>query len=229
MENIDLNALELFDDNETPIDTDNLPEERSSIPKEIPVPGVTLKLQIPLVDNSNAKDVIKALQTDAGQRIALEFKDSNAFRLANGSQQEVTINGYDRAIYDKGQVVGTTNEVAKFLKAAGFKGTLSSKADYVKAIQAVGGNWVLADNSPFVKCNPKKEVFKAGKKLQGVFGCDTRYALKAQSYDKKDGTHVEILSIPRDPATGAFKSRFECKCGNLLTAWPQFTYRAVGK
>jgi hypothetical protein len=222
VQNIDLNELGLIDDGDVPIDADNLPEERSTLPRETPQPG-TLRLQVPAFDRS----IIKPLPTDNGQRIKVDYRDSFALKLLpSGKPFSYGISGADRGVFDKGQRVGTSSELAYFLKATGFTGVLSSKSDYVKAIQQAAGKTFEANCTWSTSCNPKKQVYAEGGKQDRV-GCGRRYALKAESYKKKDGTQVDILAIPRD-ASGAYKDKFDCMCGARLTAWPRLeSFRAV--
>ncbi len=225
---IDINDLGLIDDNEQPIDLDNMPAERSSIPRELPTPGATLVLSFPTITKDNLGKIVQPLPTADGQRIQLVFRDENALKLSNGQPFEHTFFGRDQAVYKDGQVVGTNNEVAKVLKATGYSGVLASKADYVRAVLASSGATVKVDNAPKPFCNPKKGIFKDGKKQESVLGCGKGFALKAESYKTKAGKQVDVLQIPRD-ASGAYKTKFECVCGAYLSAWPRLENFRAGK
>lgn len=224
---IDLNDLGLIDDNEQPIDLDNMPAERSSIPRELPTPGATLVFTLPAITSTNLKSIVQPLATQDGQRIQLVFRDENALKLGSGQHFDQTFWGRDQPVRKDGQVVGTTNEVAKLLKACGFGGTLTSKADYVKAILASSGASFKVDNSPKPYCNPKKGIFKDGKKVESILGCGKGYGLKAESFTGKNGKLYETFQIPRD-AAGGYKTSFACACGAVLNAWPRYeNFRTV--
>jgi hypothetical protein len=213
---LSLENLGLIEDGDVSIDVDNLPEERSNVPREIPTPGATLLLSVPAVNMENLSQIVKPLPTDNGQRLMFEFTGANALKFSSGISFEYTIRGYERQIYDKGEPTGAfTSDLAKFLKACGYKGTLASKKDYLAALIAASGAKFLAENTPRVYCNPKKAIFKDGAKQEQT-GCGAQYELKAWK-NKKKGT--ETLAIPRD-AHGTFQTKFECKCGAQLTSWP---------
>jgi hypothetical protein len=225
---IDINDLGLIDDGDVPVDLDNLPKDRSSIARELPIPGATLAFTLPLITKENIGNILKPLPTPEGQRLQLQFRDEYALTLSNGQPFENTFFGKDQAIRKEGAVVGFTNDIAKLLKATGYTGILNSKSDYVKAVLAVSGASFKADNAPKPFCNPNKGVFKNGKKDEATLGCGRGYGLKADSYEWK-GKKYETFGIPRD-ASGAYKTKFECACGALLSAWPRLeNYRAGSK
>lgn len=221
---LDLNNLGLLDDGDYEIDVDNLPEERSSIPKEILAPGVSVDIVFPVLTQANLEKIVKTIpanvQAERGQRLRFEFKDENALRAG----LDVSVDNIERYVYDKGKPTGQkTNSMAQMFKGLKYKGVLESKKSYIDALRTFGGVRAKAENVPTVYCNPKKAVFKDGKKQDGQngagtqMGCGQEYRL--EGYAKKKGG--EVLQFPKDGATGEFKAKFVCKCGAFLTAWPK--------
>jgi hypothetical protein len=222
---INLSDLNLIDDNEAVIDLDNLPEERSSVPKFIPTPGETLLLQLPTISKENLAEIVKPLDTPKGQRIQLLFKGANALRVggANGTQLEVTVSGKDKTFFKEGskEPAGITNDIARLVKAAGYQGTIASKKDTVDGVLASSGKLVTAFNDAGVSCNPLKPIWRDSQEQAGTMGCGARYGLKAKPASK-DGKYGATMTIPRN-AQGTFETKFTCRCGAGLTAWSRLT------
>lgn len=216
---VDLDDLGLIEDGDVPVDVDNLPQERSSIPFELPVPGAKLLLQLPLLTPETLKQIVKPLSTADGQRMQLVFADEFALKTQAGLPFNYTFRGRDQRRKDKEGREVVTNDIAKLLKGLGFKGVLASKQHYLMALMEYSGKWFYATNAPSPFCNPAKPAFIGGRKSEKA-GCGKKYAMKAQEYDNRAGQHVVIPQIPKDPITGAFLSKFNCQCGSSLTAWP---------
>lgn len=213
-EDFDINGvmegLGLQDDNEPEIDVDSLPKERSNVPRELPQPG-TIRLRLP----GNIKEAIKPVATDLGQRIQLQFRDDAALVDAkSGLQINYNVSGMEMANKKDGQVVGFSSELARLLKAVGYSGTISSKADQVKGLLSSAGKEFLADAAYETRCNPERPIYR-DKAKQAQNGCGQRYRLKPESYKDRNGQQVTILPVPRE-ATGVYKQKFECTCGAEL-------------
>lgn len=223
-EEVNLNDLGLMDDGDPEVDLTTLPKERSA-PRELPQPG-TMRLRLP----GNIMESIKPISSPNGQRLQLQLRDDCALiDVKSGLPVNYNISTLETAVYNKGAVTGFTHEVARLLKALGYEGPLSSKADQVKAIQSVAGREFLVDIGYETACNPKREIYKDRAK-QPQLGCGQKYRMKAENYKKKDGTPVEIYAIPRE-ATGAYKQKFQCLtagCGAELGVFLRFSnYRAA--
>lgn len=224
----DLNSLMenlgLIEDGDPSIDVDNLPKERSSVPRELPQPGA-IKLRLP----GNIKEAIKAVNvTGLGQRMQLKFADDVALVAVNSGQQVTyNVSGAEFANKKDGQVVGFTSELARLLKAVGYQGTLASKGDQVKGVLESAGKEFLVDVSYETRCNPEKPIYKDRAK-QAQNGCGQKFRLKAESYKDRNGVQVNILPVPRDSSTGMFKQKFECTCGAELGVFLRLSnYRAA--
>lgn len=202
VQDIDLQALGLVDDGEEAIDVANLPGERSSLPKEVPQPGV-LRLRIP--GNLQATDFKQVSDSDGYKRLQLTFKDDLALTIQpSGNPLNYNITDF-RNRNREGKAFG---EFLSFIGATGYKGSLEGKASMISAILAARGKDFMADLSYTATCNPKRSAWKDGKDT-GVAGCGQKYDMKAQNYTRKDGVAVEIKQIPRDP-TGKWLNPFTC-------------------
>lgn len=74
------------------------------------------------------------------------------------------------------------------------------------------------------QCNPAADIYKDKAKQPGIKGCGRKYTTDPYPLKQAYGPnkeYTELFRIPadaKDPAKVA--TRFECKCGAVLTAWP---------
>lgn len=202
-EELDLQALGLFDDGEEAItDMSQVAEERSSLPRELPQPGV-LRLRIP---GSLAPEHFKQVTDSSGaNRLTLSFKDDLAFQI-QPSGQPLSYNITDfRNKTKEGAVI---SEFLSFIRATGYKGSLEGKKDMVLAVLAARGKDFMADLAYTATCNPKRSAWKEGKDM-GKAGCGQTYTMKPRKYKRRDGVEVEEKQIPREPS-GKWLAVFTC-------------------
>lgn len=201
---IDLQALGLFDDGEQPVDLDNLPEERSSLPKEVPQPGV-LVLRIPLGLEATPQIFSAVVDSGGEKRLQVKFREEYALQIQpSGAALHYNVTDYRNKDRD-GNVSG---EMLSLVKALGYKGPINGKADFVKAIIEGRGKDFKADLSYTATCASNRAAWRNGKKSDRP-GCGQKYEMRAQEYQKKDGTNVVKLQIPRE-GNGIWKNRFQC-------------------
>ncbi len=224
VEEINLSDLGLLDDGEEELNLENLPGERSSLPREIPQPG-TLVLRVP--GNLQPTDFKPITEAGSGfQRLRVSFKEDLAFLIQPaGTPLSYNITDFRNTIKSGDNAGQTMGEFLSFLRALGVT-SVSNKADMIRGVLGARGKDFKADLGYTATCNPKRNSWKSGKVSSDV-GCGQKYDMKAQSYEKKDGTEVNIKQIPRD-ASGKWLGRFPCDCGADLQAFIKLSnYRAV--
>lgn len=149
----------------------------------------------------------ETVESQKGQRVAVLFKNDTMLQTPAGPYAG-RITNIERVITDRD--TGDEYTVSDFgflLKALGFKGKLKSNKDYVEALLPYAGKTFLATIEWTGYCNPQREIYKDGEKVEGVTGCGARYGQR--SYTKKNGEKVG--QIPKDDH-GRWSERFVCSC-----------------
>ena len=87
----------------------------------------------------------------------------------------------------------------------------------MNALKSHAGESFAGDLSWTSYCSTSRNIFKDGKVQEGITGCGQRYALRG--YKKRGGG--EVLPIPMN--SHGYMQRFDCKCGALVSAWPEIS------
>ncbi len=196
--------LGLVDDpEEQPIDGDNVPRERVRR-ESLPQPGTRSVFMLP-------KDLASRFEQD-GNIITLDLFDNALIKIPENQPLRWSVNS---------RKLGESESKLVYLAQAvgvDIEGKTPTPSDIAVELANIGaGAFFQATVTWNTYCNPKKPIYKDGKKHDGLMGCGQSYRMEA--YTKNNGD--EVYQIPRGEG-GTWFERFPCsgnddQCGALLS------------
>lgn len=214
-DDLNLNDLNIVDETINDVtDFANLPEGGGAFPPP-PQPG-TYKFTLP--DRFEGRQ-FETVQTESdGARLKVHFEDDKQLKMHDGRQFRTQITNIARVRNKEGV---KSSDLALLLKN-GLGETVAPKTnvEYAKALAKHAGESFLADVELSGRCNTAKDIYKDGKRQEGIKGCGTEYRMDA--YTKKDGTPV--YGIPQNG--GQWATEFPCanpKCGAQVRVFANLT------
>jgi hypothetical protein len=208
---LNLNDLNLVDEQVKDVESfDNLPEGGGAFPKP-PQPGTYL-FTLPTQFTGR---MFETIQTPAdGARVRVHFEDDKQLKMEDGKTFRCSITNVARVRNKEG---GKSSDLALLLKnGLGETAAPKTNVEYARALAKHAGESFLADVELSGRCSPDRDIYKDGKRQEGVKGCGTEFRM--DSYVKKNGQ--EVYAIPQ--AGGQWATEFQCpnpKCLAVIRAF----------
>lgn len=208
-----VNEPDNLSDDPIPVDFNDMPEQQG-LRQPMLQPG-TYEFALP--DKIEPKDFEQYQVTSLGPRLRLNLRDAKALKVVTRGGQPfgTQLNNAEMERGRKGGEQKKGSDMAWLIAAVG--GALPPGAgnrSYRDELLKHGGKRFIADAVVSGRCNPDRDIYKAGEEKKGVKGCGTKFAMDGP-FTIKNGPNAgkTVYGIPRGE-DGSWPEGVACpKCG----------------